>query len=665
MMTSLYGWTGRLLRVDLSTGKVSTMDTAEYVPQFLGGMGIAAKIAWDELEPGVGALDAENMLFIMVGPLTGTLASGGGRVLVAGIAPQQKPSIFSRSGMGGHWGAELKFAGFDGIVITGKAESPVYLWVHGGGGEEPTAEIRPADDADKGADIWGTGTYATTAALRALHGAKTRVVACGQAGENLGRIACIHTETGNAAGQGGFGAVMGSKNLKAVAVRGAGGVPIADSEGFMRVCLDASREGQSPWLPGGGGPGRRRDEAGDGTARFHKCGFCITPCMNRMHMSIPGEHLMGNYSASQQCWGFMTPSRSGHIEARAAVADYGLNGWEISYGMIPWLQMCKQHGLIDDIQGVSIPVPDHEVMNLKDAAPVSAEFLGVLLPMITFRQGELGDALADGSCYAADRLFGGKGKEFLKRIYPRDWGQTNHWNGHWGTGGSVYFPFWLMPVLQWCVDTRDPASDSTHQFTEHVLRYCPEHGPERGPLTMEQARHVCDVVYGDPDVCDPVASYEKPDARALPAIFHHNRGMIVESMVLCDRENTRVFSMLAEDKVADTAHMSKLFSKATGYETSEAELDAAGERVFNLLRALDMRNFGRSREEDWKVAEDLTQPAFTDQIVLDLEQFAPMLDRYYELRGWNPANGYPTRDKLEALGLADVADALEPLGLLG
>ncbi|MBC7235839.1 MAG: hypothetical protein H5T69_08355 [Chloroflexi bacterium] len=664
-MAELYGWTGKILRVDLSARKTWTMDTAAYVPEFIGGMGIAARIAWEELKPGVDAFDPENMLFIMVGPLTGTLASGGGRVLVAGIAPQQKPSIFSRSGMGGHWGAELKYAGFDGVVIVGKADSPVYLWVHDG-----EAEILPANDAAKGADIWGTGTYATTATLRNLYGPKTRVVSCGQAGERSARIACLQTETGNAAGQGGFGALMGSKNLKAIAVRGTGGVRVADPEGLMRICLSASREGQSPWLPGGGGPGRRGGEAQDGSIRFHKCGFCITPCMNRLHMGVPGEYLTGNYTASQQCWGYKTPSLNAHIEARAMTADYGLNGWEISYGIIPWLQMCKQHGLIDRIDGgplgsVDIPVPDHEVQYNRDTAPVSAEFLGVLLPMIAFRKGELGDALADGACYAADRLFGGQGKPLLNHIYPRHWGQTSHWNGHWGTGGNVYFPFWLVPVLQWCVDTRDPASDATHQFTEHVLRYFPKHGPHEGPLTMEEARQVCEKVYGCADVCDPTPTYDKPDARAIPAIFHHDRAMIVESLVLCDRENTRVFSMLTEDKAADTALMSKLFSKATGYETSEKELDLAGARVFNLLRAIDIRNFGRSRRDDWAVAESLTHPAFTDYVELDLEQFAPMLDRYYELRGWNPANGYPTRAKLESLGLKDVADKLAKLGKLG
>jgi aldehyde:ferredoxin oxidoreductase len=353
------------------------------------------------------------------------------------------------------------------------------------------------------------------------------------------------------------------------------------------------------------------------------------------------------------------------MEGRAITSDYGLNGWEISYGIIPWLQMCKQHGLIEKIDGLDIPVPDEPVEYNRDQAAVSSEFLNMLLHKISFREGEIGDALADGACYAAERLFDGRGKPLLDHIYPRHAGQTNHWNGHWGTGGNIYFPFWLVPILQWCVDTRDPASDSTHQFTEHVLRYLPEHGPNEGPLSFETVRAVCAKVYGEPEVCNPDLAYEKPETKALPAIFHHNRGMLVESLVLCDREHTRVFSMQSEDRAADTALMSKLFSACTGYEVAEEKLDAAGERIFNLLRAIDVKYFGRSRQVDEQVAQDLTHPAFTDGIELDLKKFWPMLDRYYELRGWNPANGWPTREKLTELGLDDVADELEAADKLG
>jgi aldehyde:ferredoxin oxidoreductase len=649
-MDDLYGWTGRLLRVDLSAGRTWTVDTRDYVPEFVGGLGIAARIAWDELRPGIGPFDPDNRLFFMVGPLTGTLASGGGRIVVAGIAPQQKPSVFSRSGMGGHWGAELKYAGFDGVVVHGSAETPVYLWLHDG-----HAEIREAED------LWGRGTQAVTATLRSRHGAKTRVVACGQAGENLCRIACVQTETGNAAGQGGYGAVMGSKKLKAIAVRGTGGVRVADPERLLHLCLEASREGQRPTLPASGAQRRPAASRPAYAARQRKCGFCITQCGNRHYMGVPAASSTGTFTGDHFCYSYPSDLRA-QVQAYAMSSDYGLNGWEIGFGIIPWLQMCKQHGLIDDIDGLSLPVPDKPLAYRADTAPVSGELLARLLQMIAFREGELGDALADGACYAAERLFGGAGVPLLDRIYPRHAGQTSHWNAHWGTGGNIYFPFWLMPILQWCVDTRDPASDATHGYSTHMLSYLPENGPERGPLTMEHAKAVCARVYGEPDVADPAYTYDKPETKAIPAIWHHDRAMVVESLLLCDKEHSRVFTMLTEDHVADTALMAKLFQAVTGVEMDAQALDRAGERIFNLLRAIDVRDSGRTREVDESAARSLTHPAFTEGVSLDLERFWPMLDTYYRLRGWDVETGWPTAERLVALGLGDVAEGLAKVG---
>jgi hypothetical protein len=381
-------------------------------------------------------------------------------------------------------------------------------------------------------------------------------------------------------------------------------------------------------------------------------------------MAVPGEATPGVHTVDRFCYGYMAPGAA-QVEGAAMTSDLGLNGWEISFGIIPWLQMCRQHGLIDAIDGVEIPVPDQEIAYRRDAAPVSGQFLATLLRKIAFRKGELGDALADGACYAAYRLFGGQGIPLLDRIYPRHAGQTSHWTAHWGTGGNIYFPFWLVPVLQWCVDTRDPASDCTHSYAAHMLSHLPEHGPNRGPLSIDAARAVCARVYGDPGVCDPAYTYDQPETKAIPAIYHHDRGMLVESLVLCDREHARVFSMRSEDHMADTALMSRLFSACTGCETSEGELDRGGERIFNLLRVIDIRNHGRSRRVDEATARSMAHPAFTDGVMLDLERFGDVLDAYYALRGWNPANGWPTRARLEALDLADVAQGLAAAGRLG
>ena len=151
-----------------------------------------------------------------------------------------------------------------------------------------------------------------------------------------------------------------------------------------------------------------------------------------------------------------------------------------TFPQLPSIAACKQHGLVDKINGLDVPVPDKPVEYLRDCARCSEEYVLTLIRTIALRKGEIGDALADRTCYAAYRLFDGAGISLLDRIHLRHAGQTEHWAGHWGPGGRVKFPWWLPPVLQWCIDTRDPASDSTHRWTEHALPYLPWPANESG-----------------------------------------------------------------------------------------------------------------------------------------------------------------------------------------
>ena len=198
-MTPSGGWVGKILRVDLTNSKISEVSTFDYVPRFLGGRGLGAKICWDEVSLEVGAFDPENRLIFATGPLQGTLAPSSGRLMVVGKSPQTGPvESYARSGVGGHFAPQLKWAGYDALIIQGRASKPVYLWI-----TDQKAEILDA------AGLWGLDTYQTQQTIWKLHGDKTRVMVIGKAGENRSRIACILTDTGDAAGQGGFGGVMG------------------------------------------------------------------------------------------------------------------------------------------------------------------------------------------------------------------------------------------------------------------------------------------------------------------------------------------------------------------------------------------------------------------------------------------------------------------------
>jgi aldehyde:ferredoxin oxidoreductase len=175
---------------------------------------------------------------------------------------------------------------------------------------------------------------------------------------------------------------------------------------------------------------------------------------------------------------------------------------------------------------------------------------------------------------------------------------------------------------------------------------------------MEQARAVCARVYGNADVCDPRFTYDPPETKAIPAIWHSLRAMIVNSLILCDYEHTRVFSASSEDGAADTALMSKLLSACTGYDIGEEALDRVGARIWNQLRAIDVRYYHRERAIDESTLDGYAYPARDDGVVLDREQFSNLLSTYYALSGWDPATGWPTRARLGALDLGDVADGL-------
>jgi len=206
MSTSSYA--GRILEVDLSSGRTAELSTADYSEQFVGGRGFAARLYWERVPPDTAALDKENALVFATGPLAGVPGFGGSRWLVCGKSPATSPEHFCSSNLGGDWGVRLKSAGYDALLVRGQSENPVYLFVHDG-----RTELRDASV------VWGKGSLETRAILRAELGESVGVVAIGPAGENRCVLATLVADN-DAVGSGGLGAVMGAKRLKAVAVKG-------------------------------------------------------------------------------------------------------------------------------------------------------------------------------------------------------------------------------------------------------------------------------------------------------------------------------------------------------------------------------------------------------------------------------------------------------------
>ena len=226
---------GELLRVDLSSGVIDKTPTSDYQKLWIGGRGLNARILYEELNAGTDPLSPENVLMFSIGPFTGTMVPGSGRVEVAAKSPAS--GILGMSNMGGFWGPEFKYAGYDSLIIKGKAPKPVYLAVY-----NDRVEIKDASG------IWGLDTYQTQDAIREALGLPDAEVLCiGPAGENMIAYASVQTRVGNAAGRTGMGTIMGSKNLKAIAVRGTKGAAVADPDRFLELCLKAL-ETQKPLL---------------------------------------------------------------------------------------------------------------------------------------------------------------------------------------------------------------------------------------------------------------------------------------------------------------------------------------------------------------------------------------------------------------------------------
>ena len=448
-LPSVFGWAGTILRIDLGDMRVEATDSTALFPDFLGARGFAARVAWDEYPEPIEPFDAANPLMIFGGALTGSRAPYSGRATICAFSPQGYPHRwFTRSNIGGRFGGEMKRAGYDGIIITGAAEEPVRIGINDG-------EIRIVSARE----LWGLDAIDTIDAIVAEEGEGCRSLTIGPAGERLSRIATIQTDTSSASGQGGFGAVMGAKNLKAVTVRGSGRIALADPERMTAVSRALAKQASTPaWFGKDMREfNRKLAEEGNGRARLRACSeACVTPCSVEF-IDVPGRVHNRTWSGDWVCIGcfFTGPSPDAppavremyawNLDRRAAFEmnvlsnRYGLNQFDILLGIAPWLIGCQKAGLLSEY-------------NQREPEWSSPHFWDELLHSIAYREG-MGDALAEGGWAAAHDL--GLGAEIAGVHYP-GWGHPSHWDGHnlW----NHPFPYWIPAVLQWMIDTRDPFS---------------------------------------------------------------------------------------------------------------------------------------------------------------------------------------------------------------
>ena len=269
------------------------------------------------------------------------------------------------------------------------------------------------------------------------------------------------------------------------------------------------------------------------------------------------------------------------------------------------------------------------------------------------------------------------GEEFVPELYAA-WGFAGHWDGRGDRSNLIVFPYWLVTALQWAVATRDPLS-SGHGYAQNAINWSPMFVPwwevtdDRGPLDYETLADVGAKVYGTRQALHPESGYE---GKAFPAVWHGHRSVMKDSLTLDDQIYPRIFSTTTDDHLARANGMEgpsfeyHMFRLATGMDIAESDFERMAERVFNLERALQVRNWGRSREVDehvipyFEMEENWVNPFLESAVGLERGKFLNLMDEYYRLRGWEVSTGRPTGETLERIGLEDVGGQLAALGLL-
>jgi aldehyde:ferredoxin oxidoreductase len=618
-----YGWTGKILRIDLTERCWSVEPMEEHALRFIGGIGVGLKIFWDEVPSDVGALDAENKLIIATGPLTGTIAPTSGRIEIVSKSPRSYPvETVTRSGMGGFWGPELKYAGYDALIVQGKADQWTNVWIKDDGVEFKNAE-----------DYVGKDTFETQIMIHKEFDPYARILCIGAAGENLSRLAVILSETSFASGKAGFGAVMGSKKLKAIAVRGRKPLKVYDPGKLIEISRAvkrlSSKNPLSGWTTHVLNDEGRREFLDKYRKRNTSCFNCPTPCF--AYVDVPGSGRSQTHCTNYYYYNAATEYYGHSLERDQAVSD----GYFLANRLgIDTFELGRMIRFLHDV---------HNSGNLAEEGDLpfdkygSREFIQKLLMKIAFRKG-IGDLLAEGSARAADKFK--DGWEKCAQYFPA-YGAANHESVRKYPGIA----------LMWALDSRDPVIDQ-HAYFYLSAKYQDFNEPHR--LSKDRAKAIATKIFGS-DLAVDHSTYEyKPEA----VIYSQNRSAVINILIVCDWIFPLFQSFNTNGREGDTSIESQLLRAVTGYALSEQELDQIGERVWNLARAHMVRE-GRTRQQD-TLHKSFFSKTNTEKAVPKTD-FEKAKTQYYRLRGWDIDTGWPTKQKLSQIGLSDILNDLKDI----
>ncbi len=663
------GYVGKILRVDLSSQSFKKLSTWDYVPDFIGGPGIGYKILWDETNKDTNEWSPENTLVFAPGPCSGTPAIAASRTAVVGLSALSYPipwAIFAN--FGGDFAPKLKWAGYDAIAITGKAASPKYLCV--------SEEGYHLEDAGF---LWGIDTHATQIALAHRYGTNIASACIGPAGENRVRWSIILSHTQSVCGDSGFGAVMGDKNLKAIVIKpGNCRIEVARPAKLLEEVVRLSSE----MAPMGQNRIALVTDRGRYLERKETCSFCGTngdcSCPLTYHSNVPRRFTgSGTASGITQCGWHMTdclldgknpdsgPEFERNFEFHVLENELGLDEFEVR-GMALFWNNCYNAGKLTRLLGEKVELN-------KNAGPwpkkqkhcgLPTEFTARFLNSVAYRQGE-GDIWAEASPRAAQAM--GLSDEVWK---THKHGFMPHWDSRYSQW--MHYPMWIIMALQWAVAGRNSAMQD-HSLPKAICeRGCKEWWKEslygKEQISYAEMVKAGAKLYGVPHA---LAGWDEPALgymdKEYPVVYHEYRRLIKAAVPVCERAYRFAFDIDKPDHIFDGEFELRQFNAVVGTEWTLEDMHKACERVINLERALRVRQ-GRTRAHDESVVPFFEQPApFPDEPGpqrLEADKFSDLLDRYYALRGWDKGTGWPTRAKLEELGLKGVADELANMGKL-
>lgn len=601
----MYGYNGRVIRINLTDRSIKKEDLdLEVAKKYIGARGLGVKTFMDEVDPKVDALSAENKLIIAGGPLTGAPMPTSGRFMVVTKSPLTGTIAISNSG--GKWGAELKFAGYDMVILEGKAKEPVYINI--------VDDVITILDAD---EVWGKVASETTDILQDIHGDKAKVLCIGPAGEKLSLMAAIMNDVDRAAGRGGVGAVLGSKNVKAIVVRGTGKVALVDDEKAKKVSMDKI------------GILRKDPVAGQGLPTY---GTAIL--VNIINES--GIHPVKNFQESYT-------DQAEKISGEALTEKYLVRKNPCYRCPIA----CGRWVKLED--GTECGGPEYETLwsfgsdcgiydlNAVDVANMLCNEYGldtisvgatIAAAMELYQRGYIKDEelAADGYSLKwgdADAMIA-----WTKKIGLREGFGDKMADGSYRLCEAYGAPQYAMTVKKQELPAYDPRGAQGHGITYAVNN--------RGGCHIK-GYMISPEILGYPEKLDRFSL----EGKAAYAKVFHDLTAVIDSLGLCI---FTTFGLGLPDFV-------DMYNAVVGEEHDNESLLRAGDRIWTLEKLFNLKA-GLTKADD-----TLPKRLLEDQIAEgpskgNVHRLDVLLPEYYNVRGWD-GEGVPTDDTLKALGLEE------------